>query len=74
MALKWPKLPKMAQNYPKWPKNDARIYALFPQTGFSHVILIPMMPNMADMGGVEARDAKSWRYWRYISAIFFSWC
>ena len=22
-----------------------------PQTGFSHVILIPMMPNMADMGG-----------------------
>ena len=25
------KLPKMAQNYPKWPKYDARIYALFPQ-------------------------------------------
>ena len=25
------KLPQMAQNYPKWPKNDARIYALFPQ-------------------------------------------
>ena len=21
----------MAHNYPKWPKNDARIYALFPQ-------------------------------------------
>ena len=21
----------MAQNYPKWPKNDARIYALYPQ-------------------------------------------
>ena len=21
----------MAQNYPKWLKNDARIYALFPQ-------------------------------------------
>ena len=21
----------MAQNYPKWPKNDARIYTLFPQ-------------------------------------------
>ena len=21
----------MTQNYPKWPKNDARIYALFPQ-------------------------------------------
>ena len=21
----------MAQNYPKWPKNDARFYALFPQ-------------------------------------------
>ena len=27
MAQKWP---KMAQNYPNWPKNDARIYALFP--------------------------------------------
>ena len=25
------KLPQMAQNYPKWPKNDARIYALFLQ-------------------------------------------
>ena len=47
-ATKWPKngqkLPKMvqsgpnmaqmAQNYPKWPKNDARIYALFPQFFF----------------------------------------
>ena len=29
------KLPKMAQNYPKWPKNDARIYALFPQIFFT---------------------------------------
>ena len=31
MAQKWP---KMAQNYPKWPKNDARICALFPQFFF----------------------------------------
>ena len=23
--------PRMTQNYPNWPKNDARIYALFPQ-------------------------------------------
>ena len=28
MAQKWP---KMAQNYPKWPTNDAPIYALYPQ-------------------------------------------
>ena len=27
--------PKMTQNYPKWPKNDAWIYALFPQFLFS---------------------------------------
>ena len=26
--------PKVTQNYPKWPKNDARIYALFPQFFF----------------------------------------
>ena len=25
----------MAQNYPKWPKNDARIHALFPQSFLS---------------------------------------
>ena len=25
----------MAQNYPKWPKNDARIYALFSQFFFT---------------------------------------
>ena len=31
MAQKWP---NMTQNYPKWPKNDARIYALFPQFFF----------------------------------------
>jgi hypothetical protein len=29
------KLTQMAQNYPKWPKNDARIYALFPQFFFT---------------------------------------
>ena len=29
-----PKWPKMAQNWSKWPKNDARIYALFPQFFF----------------------------------------
>ena len=32
MAQKWP---QMAQNYLKWPKNDARIYALFPQIFFT---------------------------------------
>ena len=25
----------MAHNYPKWPKNDARIYVLFPQIFFT---------------------------------------
>ena len=29
------KRPKMAQNYPKWPKNDAPIYALFTQFFFT---------------------------------------
>ena len=35
MTQKWPKMiqngPKLTQNYSKWPKNDARICALFPQ-------------------------------------------
>ena len=33
--------PKMTQNYPKWPKNDARIYALFPQFFFLTEKAIP---------------------------------
>ena len=49
----------MAQNYPKWPKNDARIYALFPQIfltakavpqTFSLLEFMPECPTLPCLG------------------------
>ena len=49
------KLSKMAQNYPKWPKNDARIYALFPQFFFTEKT-VPQTFSLLECIRLRAED------------------
>ena len=38
----------MAHNYPKWPKNDARIYALFPRALLANLSLSRARSELRD--------------------------
>ena len=49
--------PKMAQNYLIWPKNDARIYALFPQIFLTE----KEVPQTFSL--LECRPTPPWAQW-----------
>ena len=45
----------MAQNYPKWPKNDARIYALFTQFFWTEKV-VPQTFSLLECMRLRAED------------------
>ena len=55
------KLPKMAQNYPKWPKYDARIYALFPQIFFTEKA-VPQIFSLLECMSIARIDEEKIQY------------
>ena len=50
----------MAHNYPKWPKNDARFYALFPQFFFAEKAVSQTFSLLECMDAVETRSTPSY--------------
>ena len=47
----------MGQNYPKWPKNDAQIYALFPQFFLTEKAIPKTFSLLECMLGIELSDS-----------------
>ena len=45
----------MAHNYPKWPKNDARIYAFFPQFFLTEKV-VPQTFSLLESYGLVIPD------------------
>ena len=58
------KLPKMAQNYPKWPKNDARTYALFLQF-FLTEKAVPQTFSLLECMDLLNKHCHSHQQWEY---------